>query len=196
VGRGVVVDPAGLTRSGEECLIRLVQLESELTVHTGSPPWLVVAVTTVLEAHTARLFTQLVGLSNVEATNIGKEMYKRLRKDMLSNWSSREHWLFGSLQIPLAGDTAYQNFMVVVELRHALVHGDGNLTEAQLAEFDKMLRLKKDLDRVLSVSCMGSRVTLSTETPERTIAAARSLLVALDGAVLVRYPAMKTAGNP
>lgn len=192
MGPVLKIDPAKLTSSGEKCLTRLADLQMQSHREGFSSDWIITSTVTALDAHTSRLLAQLIDLSSVRANVAGNAMYEHLREEMYRSWPNKLDWFKKAMQLPLAGDRPFQEFEVVIDLRNALVHGDGLLTPIQVRSLPKLVLLRKQLAKLLNVDCVGKRVHLSSDTPTRALAIARAFLVRCDEVVLHRYPTIFT----
>lgn len=183
----VAVDPADLTASGERALHRIARLPLDASVQAPRQ-WVLVSSVAVVEAHVATVLRALVARSNVDSTPIGASLLAAVRDDMTKTWDARMWWLGHAFGVQVGGDAPYQRFRTVVELRNALLHGDGELTDLQTRSVQKTLALKKELLQVLNVDLRGRRVVLGDDSHTRGCSAARTFVVAFDKAVLALHP--------
>ncbi len=186
------VDLAKLTRSGILCLEELVQiavLSSEAEVPTD---WLVVTCTTCIESHFDRMLNSLISISDIEANRFASSLYQHGHDDIFKTWDSRLKWLDNGFGVAIAGDSSIQDFRTLVEVRNAIVHGQGHLTEIQQKNIQKLLDLKRRLTRLLDVQFSGHKVLLPAAIGPRIFRICRSAVVCLDTSVLKFYPAIRT----
>jgi hypothetical protein len=148
----------------------------------------IVETVTIVEAHVSRLLQRVFALSGVEQTPVGRLLYQNHRDDIFRSWENRVHWLTRILGLQLAASSSYQQFRTLVELRNALVHGDGTLTEFQSKDMNKALALRRDLASTLAVQVVGTRLLMGDETVKRGIAVARVFVRELDAAVICGDP--------
>jgi len=156
---GAYVDPSLLTHSGEACLGRLLALGG-----LGLPPQhLATAVATAVEVHVSTTLARLISLSGLAEGQFGRAMIKELEDDFSKTWSARVAWFDKAFGITFAGNLQYQTFATLIELRNAVVHGDGQLTSQQTRDIRKVVQLRKDLNHKLDVQCGGLRLSGSSQ---------------------------------
>lgn len=180
---GASVDPAKLTASGEHCLARL----SALTLLDLPVPQFATSAMTVIEIHVSRVLARLIVLSDLQATKLGAALVDEMRDDINRTWDTRMSWLSRGFGLAIAGEAEYQRLNNVTELRNAVVHGDGRLTDYQTASLTKVIALQKDLRRHLDVQAAGS-IKYGTKTALLVETAIRNFVVFFDGRVLADFP--------
>lgn len=180
---GSRVDPALLTRSGEQCLHRLSELP-----RLGLPPaQLITVIVTVVEGHVSRVLNSLIVLSDVDSNPLGHALLIRQADNMDSTWDNRKHWLKSAFDVDYAGSSAYQGLEVLVEARNAVVHGDGSLTERQKRPLKKLLSLRSLLQSRLGATLQG-RLYFGEATSERAMEIARLFVLEFDKMVIEKHP--------
>jgi hypothetical protein len=110
------------------------------------------------------------------------------RDEIFKTWDSRLKWLDNGFAVTIAGDRPIQEYRTLVELRNAVVHGQGHLTEYQSRNFQKLLALKQGMSRLLGVQFHGHEVLLPPYIGHKVIQICRSAIVCLDTALLQAHP--------
>ena len=186
-GSTEILDPSKLTRSGIRCLEELAQIA--LLAHSTqvAPEWLIVTCTTCVEAHFDRVINLLIEISQVENNRFAKSLLVDGYDDIFRSWDSRLKWLDKGFGVAISGDRPMQDYRALVDLRNAVVHGQGNLTTLQQRNFGKLLTLKRRLTQLLAVQFSGPKVLLLTGIEPNIIEICRGVTVFLDSAVLALY---------
>ncbi len=184
---GIVIDPATLTESGERCLHRLTEL-GELDLPAAQ---LITAIGTAVEVHVSRMLARLIVLSGVQENDLGNAMLDHLEQDMNKSWQSRGAWLKDGFGVEYMGAKAYQEFDMLVELRNAVVHGDGAASDQQERKgIAALQRLRSAFAKLLDVDFRG-RASFGAQTPLKAMAIARSFVADFDRTILALYPAAR-----
>lgn len=188
---GSVIDPSVLTASGERCIARLTEL-----VELRLPPaQLVTAIGTVVEVHVSGILAQLTSLSHIDEHQLGQAMLRRLQQEMNKSWASRAEWFKDGFSVAYKGRKAAQYFDVLVELRNAVVHGDGAASEQQAmkgtASLARMRRLFADR---LNVEFRG-QVEFAPTSAALAMDIARQFVADFDQMVLARFPETMRLGR-
>ena len=181
---GNTVDPAALTDSGERCLRRVSDL---YLLHLAAEHFAVVAMAPV-EVHVTSVIHRLIGSSPESDTDFGRALIEHIDSGFVDNWPSRMKWLKNGFGLTIVGNRPYQDLRLVIELRNAMVHGDGQLTEKQVGQ---IRTLRSDLAKGLSVSCQGRILQPSASTAENTLRVIRSFVADFDAVVMRVYPAAR-----
>lgn len=188
---GSVIDPSKLTASGERCIARLTELV-ELRL---PPPQLITAIGTVVEVHVSSVLAQLTSLSHVDDHQLGRAMLSRLQQEMNKSWASRADWFKDGFSVEYKGRKAAQYFDTLVELRNAVVHGDGAASEQQAAKGAASLSTMRRLfaDR-LNVEFRG-QVEFAPTSAVCAMDIARQFVADFDQLVLARFPEAMRSGR-
>jgi hypothetical protein len=184
------LDPSQLTKSGSRCLEELVYIATLGYEARVSTEWVVVSCTTSVETHFNRVLEALVDNSGLRDSKFGSALLDQILDDIFKNWESRLRWLNRGFNIAIAGDLAVQRYLTLVDLRNALVHGQGELTSQQQRSFIRLLSLKDKLARVLGVEFRGSIVVINDDVQARAVQICREVTMHVDKAVLTSYPSL------
>lgn len=184
---GVMIEPANLTESGERCLLRLTEL-GEL----GLPaPQLITAMGTAVEVHVSRMLARLIVLSGVQANDLGNAMLLHLEQDMNKSWQSRGVWLKDGFGVEYMGARAYQEFDVLIELRNAVVHGDGAASDQQERKgIATLQRLRSSFAKLLDVDFRG-KASFGAQSSAKAMDIARAFVADFDQSILTLYPSAR-----
>ncbi len=183
---GSVVDPSNLTESGERCLRRIAAF-AQTPMPEGQ---LATAVTTAVEVHINRVLGRLIVLSNLQASPFAEAMIAELEDALIRTWESRMSWLARGFGIAVTGRQPYQRFDATIQLRNAIVHGDGQLTDLQQKSLAKLTALKRNLWTALSVQCIGLVPVPTASTHAAIIDVARVFVASFDAEALRIHPAI------
>lgn len=181
---GSVIEPAKLTESGERCIARLTELV-ELRLPA---PQLITAIGTVVEVHVTRILTQLVQQSGIQGDPLGNAMLNHIGEEMTRTWPDRAKWLKNGFSIQYKGRPAAQDFDILIELRNAVVHGDGAASEQQQRQSMAILSaMRKLLSDRLDVEFRG-RAKFANTSGALAMDIARRFVVDFDQLVLETFP--------
>ena len=185
---GHPVDPARLTESGEQCLLRLGRLPS-LRLPTGQ---LITVIGTVVEGHVSRILARLIVLSHVDSIQLGQALLDEQLDSMNDSWPKRNRWLKAGFDLDHAGYAPYQDFDLLVQARNAVVHGDGALTDRQRRDGTrKIIQLRNDLLAKLDITLRG-QLRYGPDSAERALRVAREFVVDFDARVIRKHPQART----
>jgi hypothetical protein len=177
-----------VTASGILCLEELVHitlLDSQAEV---PPDWLVTTCATCVESHFDRVLRSLIAASGVRQNKFSNSLYEFLHDDIFKTWDSRLNWLKNGFSVAIAGERTIQDFRTVVDLRNAIVHGQGNLTEVQQKNLQKLLDLKRNLTRLLNVQFSGHKVLIPPDVGLKVIRICRDAVIFFDNSIFQEYP--------
>lgn len=182
--------PSRLTASGARCLDELVYIATLAFEAKISTEWVVVASATAVEAHFNRVLESLVDTSGIRASKFGGALLDEIADDIYKTWDSRLRWFNRGFGIVIAGDLVMQNYLSLVDLRNALVHGQGELTSLQQRNFLKLLSLKDRLRRILGVDFRGPVIVMNDSLQTKAGHICREVTMHVDAAVLAAYPSL------
>lgn len=182
--------PSRLTASGSRCLGELVYIATLAFEGKISTEWVVVAGATAVEAHFNRVIESLVDISKVRASKFGGALLDELADDIYKSWDSRLKWLNRGFGVAISGDLVMQNYLTLVDLRNALVHGQGELTPLQQRNFLKLLSLKDRLRRTLGVDFRGPVIVMNDSSQAKAVRICREVTMHVDRTVLSAYPSL------
>lgn len=149
--------------------------------------YFIVRTATLVEAHVDRLLDILTASAWAPATAMEDYAVGELRAQMHQSWSARRDWLKQAFSINIAGTAEDNQFRLLVELRNALVHGAGRITDLQSKALPSRLSLEKALISTFKINIVDGAVRASPESSANVLRVARSYLVRLD-AELVACP--------
>jgi hypothetical protein len=168
-------------RITEEALRIFVDLVPQGARSARTVQQAVIGVATTAEVYVDRLLDLLVDASDVASNHVGSVMLGAVRGDMHRSWSDRYQWMKNAFDISINGSRPAQDLAAVIQVRNALIHGNGRLTRLQTRGFAQALRLQSDLQRVLNVTSQGLAINLSNDTAYLSSQIGRRFVQALDG---------------
>ncbi|WP_157129299.1 hypothetical protein [Nocardia amamiensis] len=184
---GTSVAPEQLTESGERCLrslssLRLIDLPTEQFISSILIP---------LESHVSRIVALVIAKSGVVNHRFVEEMLTKLERDIFDSWPGRIGWLSRGFSVQIQGTATYQRFTYLVEVRNAIIHGDGQFTDKQQKNFNALIELKKTLSKELDIECRGIRLSFGPNSQDLAFGIAVSFLAYFDSVVLSDFPEVK-----
>lgn len=127
----------------------------------------IVSITTIIEGYVDGLVDVSVRDSPVGETRFGALLIQDRRDDFKGTWK----WRFDLLRVfsLQCDDEGVRRFRLLIELRNAIVHGGGSLTDRQAGSLVKQLALQRDLASVFCVDFDGRRCIFDTASVRRSI---------------------------
>jgi hypothetical protein len=179
-----------LTESGETALRRIIPLGARFYDERDNDGIraVVVSCATLVEAHVDTVLKCLFSSDEAMTLPLGKKLHAEVEDSIYRTWESRRKWLSSAFSVNITGDKQTQDFNAVIDLRNCLVHGDGRLTDLQVAKAKDFFRIKEQLPRVLKVKLNGRTVILTADVPMLSATVSRDFILHFDGAVLSAHP--------
>jgi hypothetical protein len=184
------LDPSRLTASGSRCLEELVYIATLAFEGKISTEWVVVASATAVETHFNRVLESLVDISGIRVNKFGDALLEEIADDIYKSWESRLRWLNRGFGVAIAGDLVMQNYLSLVDLRNALVHGQGELTPLQQRNIVKLLSMKDRLRRTLGIDFRGPAIVMNDSVQKRVVHICREVTMHVDRSVLAAHPSL------
>lgn len=150
----------------------------------------IVAVTSRVEALADRFIDLLVLESGVGSTQLGKNLLREYNDSFHQSWPARNGILKKGFGIQAASMPIWDDMELVIEVRNAIVHGDGGLTNRQLKDSASLITMRKRISKLLHSDIQGRMVRLSDEAGVLSAEIAIKYAVALDEAVSLVRPAL------
>lgn len=172
--------PLNIGRLAEARLRQLAVLAADRRLAPVDQGQVVQTVVATVEAFVDEVLRELIASSGYDSSAFGRAMLHELEDRIYQSWRERHGWLEKGFSISIASSAAAQDLLAVVELRNALVHGFGKLTDRQSRDVPTLIRLEHRLQRVLDVRVERRKVNLASSTGMRAIEAARVYILALD----------------
>jgi hypothetical protein len=141
---------------------------------------LVVACTTAVEAHFDRVLNELINRSQATSNLLFDALLTATRDDIFRSWDARLNWLNKGFGIAIATDAPTQRYRLVLDLRNSLVHGNGQLTDFQIRNFNRAHELRRQMNLHLGVQFNGRRLLLMGDTGAKAVEFSREMVVHLD----------------
>ena len=186
---GTGLNPGQLSDSGERCLRRIIEL-----YETGLPaPHLITAYGTAVEIHVSEMVERLVRISPISMEPFGRELIKEVGANMISTWPQRHRWIRRGFDVDYTGTAAAEKFSTLVELRNAIVHGDGSWSRHQRNDaVGARVALRRSFMNTLDVA-MQNEAKFGTQSREKATVVVRDFVSVFDQAVLSKYPVVRAS---
>lgn len=153
---------------------------SELGSSSPSSQSVVIGVATTVEIYIDHLLATFIRESGVQTSRFGSALVAETSDSMRQSWANRLKWLRDGFGLDLAGTSVQNEMQTVIDLRNALLHGDGKLTPHQTRSLNKQLALERQLEKVLAVVSEAKRLRLTTATAGRSKSIAREYIIYID----------------
>lgn len=186
MGDGAAIDFLKVTAHGERALRAIARLQ----LSAESPERTIVLLATVAEEHVATILRALVAMDSDKRTRLYQHLLDDVDDSMYRSWDSMYKWFKAGFELSMAGAKEAQEFDALVDLRNAIVHGNGRLTRFQTQKFAQSIGIRQSLSRLLDVSFSGNDVVLGVRTVSLACSTARRFVAYFDAKVLSTYPAM------
>lgn len=160
-------------------------------VSSLSPKDLVLTVVPEVETRIDEMLRELVSSSRFASTPVGSFLIKDKLDSYLQTWSERERILATMFGFNVSGSTVGQRFQLLLEVRNALMHGNGSLTLQQSKKFGTLLDLRKRLSKELCIEVQGKVLILDDLDRNKLCTAASSYLVEVDHIYVANLQALK-----
>lgn len=185
MGRTAGIEPGHLTASGEQCLRRV----TELSASGGPAQQLVTSIATAVEVHLSSVLDRLIRTSVVAGERLGGALLAKVGDDIQRTWDSRADWLKEGFGLQVKEDASYGDFSLVVDVRNAVVHGAGRLTDYQMRSIERTVALRRDLDRRLDIDA-HSELRFGPSSLAKITEAVRKYVLFFDRHLLKSYPGL------
>jgi len=145
-------------------------------------------VVSSVEAYVDSILRTLIAASGYNQTAFFRAMLAELEDKIYQSWAERHSWLKKGFSVSIAGSAAAYDLLTLVDLRNALFHGNGRLTEKQSGGTAALIDLEHRLWRTLEVRTENRVVHLASSTGGRAVGVARAYIFALDTEVRLKQP--------
>ncbi len=175
----------------ETRLRQLASLAGERDLGPQHQSQVVLTVASIAESYVDGALTALIAVSGYDTSAFGRALFAALEDRIYQSWSERHDWLQRGFSVSVAGTAATQDLLTLAELRNAIVHGGGRLTERQSRELGPLIALEERLQKSLQVRTENRYVYLTKETRLRAIKAAREYILQLDAEIRRQHPSVR-----
>lgn len=148
----------------------------------------IVAVASRVEALADRFIDLLVVESGVASTQLGENLIREYNDSFHQSWSARNGILKKGFGIQSASMPTWNDMELVIEVRNAVVHGNGGLTAKQIKDSASLITMRKRILKILHSDVQGRTVRLSDNAGVLSVAIAIKYVLALDEAVSLVRP--------
>lgn len=175
-----------LTDSGESAIRAIARLRFS----DESTERVLILLSTLVEGHVARTLRALVDSDRGDRRKFESALVAKAEENMYMSWPSMFEWLSSGFDIQVQGSGAAQAFESCIDVRNAIIHGDGKLTELQSRNFGASVATRGDATKRLGVHFIGNRVVMGDSTREKALLAARDFVFYFDSQFLAKYPGL------
>lgn len=176
-----------LTESGEATLRAITRLR----LSSDSTERVLILLATLVEVHVAKVLKVLVGINRAGRPRFESALVADVEENMYLSWPSMWKWLSVGFDIKVQGVGPAQAFESCIDIRNAIIHGNGRLTEMQSKNFTASISMRSEAVRRLGVHFVGNRVVVDAQTRELALLAARDFVLYFDSQVLGKYPKLR-----
>lgn len=141
----------------------------------------IVTLCTQTEIYIDRVIAHLAAKSSINDTPLGSLLLKEFGRDFNRTWRDRFKWLALGFNIDLRGQAPAQEMESLIDLRNAIAHGGGALSQNQRKmTLSNQLELERNLRRIFDVSVIAQRLHFSETTHDLCRKVARAYISAID----------------
>lgn len=183
--------PTMVGRLTEQSLVRLTTLVKSVDRGQTDVSDVVIRSVSIVESYFEDVLRALIAHSGIDEIPFALAMRDELEDAMFRSWDERFKWMRLGFGVSVSGATNQQEFMTLVDLRNALVHGSGRLTPRQSRGVALLVEIEHRLCRVLDVEIGVHGLLLKPTTGVRAIAITRSFILEVDHAVRESHPSVR-----
>ena len=141
---------------------------------------LILTIVPEVESRIEEMIRELVSRAKFAPTALGSFLIKDNLDSYFQSWKEREKILKDVFGFSVSGSKIGQDFQLLVDVRNALMHGNGSFTSQQSQSLTAVLTLKKKLGVDLSVEVQGQKLLLDGLNRIKVCDAASKYLVEAD----------------
>lgn len=143
----------------------------------------IITAASLAEALVGRTIDALVEESGIKSTRLGRRLIEDSADSYHQSWDGRYGILKGAFGVQISGTREAQRLDVVVNVRNALVHGEGQLTSKQTKKLTAALNLRRQVKDVLGSEVQGRKILLSPSAGHCAIGVTSEYVLAFDTVV-------------
>ncbi|UKA76463.1 hypothetical protein [Arthrobacter sp. FW306-07-I] len=125
----------------------------------------------------------------MDSTQLGKNLLQEYGDSFHQSWLARNRVLKSGFGIQAGSMPAWQDMELVIEVRNAIVHGDGSLTSRQAKDPASLIIMRKRMAKLLRSDIQGRLVRLNDEAGVLSAEIAIRYATSLDELVSAVRPA-------
>jgi len=148
----------------------------------------IINAVSIVESYVDAALQSLIDASGIRDIPFADAMHAELQDAIYRSWDERFKWLARGFGVDLEGTTPQQEFLTLVDLRNALIHGQGKFTQRQTRDLAAVIELEHRLARVLDVEASKDGFLFGSRATPQTLSVARTLVLAIDDAVRRSHP--------
>ncbi|MGR0220874.1 hypothetical protein [Agromyces sp. ZXT2-6] len=165
------------TQAAEGALSRLVGL---LELNEVAPSAMLVSnVTTIVEVYVDHVLDFLIDQDPATQYAFGAALVSAHRREMHDSWPHRHDWLAKGFGLAIGATPEGNRLLSLVDLRNALVHGNGVLTERQTLDWRSLAKIRS-MEQVVKCRTNGRRVFVDETTVTTSVQIGRNYILTLD----------------
>lgn len=181
---------------------RWISVDAEATIRRLSiarvdardPESLLLSTVAIVEAFVDNVIQGLIDDAAAQQSRLGAFLLAKAEGTFRQSWQARNDILRGGFEVVVEPQVLAQDLQLVIDIRNALAHGDGSLTDQQVASWSKAVALRRNLERRLGVSISGRRIRLTSDSAGKAVTVLIEYISALEAAVReARAPGMISA---
>ncbi|MUN64460.1 hypothetical protein GMA12_15140 [Kocuria sediminis] len=143
----------------------------------------IISAASLAEALVGKSIDLLVDESGIKSTRLGRRLIQDSAESYHQTWDGRYGILRDAFGVQLAGNREAQRLNVVVDVRNAIVHGEGQLTSRQTKKLTNVLSMRRQINEVLESEVQGKKIVLSPTAGRCAIRVASDYALAFDAAI-------------
>lgn len=120
----------------------------------------IISAIATVEAHVDATVKLLTDMDRQTRSKLGNYLVDQYESDFSRNWKSRQSVLRDGFGVFVESERVAQDLKIVVDVRNALMHGDGKLTDLQSAKWRTVVTLRRDMARRLDIELQGRRLVI------------------------------------
>lgn len=157
-------------------------------------PSLIITAVSLVEALADHLLRSLTAESNASAAHVSAKLSGASMAEIPHESWEAKHNQFKTYNVRVAGTPAGQKFQLVVEVRNALVHGNGYLTMKQGKSVGALIGLRRDFRKFLDCDIQKRQLHFGGDTGSNVMSICAGYIVHLDSAVAGRGEIAPSSG--
>ncbi|PCC43887.1 hypothetical protein CIK65_04645 [Brevibacterium aurantiacum] len=124
----------------------------------------IVGAIATVEAYVDATVKRLIDMDSRTRSQLGNYLIDQYISELSRNWKSRHSVLRDGFGVFVESESVAQNLKIVVDVRNALMHGDGKLTDLQSAKWKSVVALRRDMANRLDIELQGRRLVLGEDS--------------------------------
>ncbi|MGJ0203048.1 hypothetical protein NHL51_02645 [Leucobacter sp. gxy201] len=165
-----------MTEEVEAAIARIIQAHANIPLGRE----LVLSVVPEVESHVDIRLRSFTHRDESAQTRLGQFWIKENLSGLLSTWEGRKRLIKLATSQDFFGDQLSQDFFTLIDLRNAIMHGNGRITPLQAKSVKTYLDLRKRLHSGFNIHTNGMEIVFSRTDNARIASTAIGFLRKLD----------------